>query len=81
MKHQKAAAIGGDVHRFRQHGNTTKAMIGKITKCFVMVARNIDDARTLAGLTQQLLDNVVMLLTPIPSLSHTPDIDNITDKV
>src|SRR5258708_3166536 len=46
-----------------------------------MVTGNIDDARSLARLAQQLLHDVVMTLRPIPGFSQTPAVDDVTNKV
>src|SRR5215208_560094 len=48
---------------------------------FVVISRDINDTGTLAGLTQDFLDDIVMLLRPINSAAHRPDIDEITHNV
>lgn len=34
---------------------------------FIVIARNVDDARSFAGLAQQLLHDIVVSLRPVPS--------------
>jgi hypothetical protein len=46
-----------------------------------MIARHVDHAGAFARLAEQLLDNVVMSLRPIPRRSQAPAIDNVADKV
>ena len=46
-----------------------------------MVARDVDDARALARLAQQLLHHVVVRLRPIPARLELPAIDDIADEI
>src|SRR5438067_9802254 len=48
---------------------------------FIVVARDVDDARALARFAEKFLDDVVVLLRPINSAPHLPDIDKIPDDV
>ena len=48
---------------------------------FVMVARNEDDPRALAGFPQQLLQHVVMRLQPYGRALQAPEIDNVAGKI
>ena len=47
----------------------------------VMISRNIDDACSLARLTKQFLNDVVMLLRPINATTQRPDIDQIANDI
>ena len=46
-----------------------------------MIARQIDDARALAGLAQQLLHDVVVVLRPVPARPQLPAVDDVADEV
>src|SRR5262249_40520105 len=48
---------------------------------FVVISRDVDDAGTLAGLAQDFLDDVVVLLRPINSATQRPDINEIPHYV
>src|SRR5947207_13005363 len=48
---------------------------------FIVVARDVDDARALARFAEKFLDDVVVLLRPINSAPHLPDVDEIPDEV
>src|SRR4029434_6263261 len=48
---------------------------------FIVIAWNVDDPRPLAGLAQNLLNHVVMLLRPVNATFERPDVDQITDDV
>jgi hypothetical protein len=48
---------------------------------FVMISRDVNDARAFAGLTQEFLDDVVVLLRPIDSAPHLPGIDQVADDI
>src|SRR5437762_2789634 len=54
---------------------------GKVSEKFVVVAGNVNDSRALARFAQKFLDDVVMLLRPIDSPSHLPEIDQIANDV
>ena len=47
----------------------------------VVIAGDIDDARALAGLAQQLLDDVVVRLRPVPGTAQPPAVDDIADEI
>ncbi len=80
MNDEVFLAIGGFVDHPLGHFDTTEMGARKFTKEFVVVARNVNDARSLAGLAQQLLDNVVAALRPVPVAAQPPAIDDVADK-
>ena len=47
----------------------------------VVVSGDVDDRRSLARLAQDLLDNVVVSLRPVPSPPQLPPVDNVADEV
>ena len=46
----------------------------------VVVARHEDHARALARLAQQLLDDVVVRLRPVPVAAQLPAVDDVADQ-
>jgi len=48
---------------------------------FIVVSRDVNNARSLAGFPQNFLDYVIMLLRPINSATQRPNIDQIADDV
>ena len=46
-----------------------------------MVAGYEDDLRPLARLAQQLLDDVVMGLWPVPGATQAPAVDDVADQI
>ena len=55
--------------------------IHKVAEILVVIARNIDELRALAGLAEELLDDVVVKLVPIPGLAQRPVVDEVTDDI
>ena len=47
----------------------------------VVVAGDVDDARALARLAQQLLHDVVVRLRPVPALLQPPAVDDVADEI
>ena len=80
MNDQNAPSIGGGMDEvFRDRDVAVVA--AEATEEFVVVTGDINDARALARFAQEFLDDVVMLLRPIDSAPHLPDIDQIADDV
>ena len=46
-----------------------------------MIAGDVDDAGALPRLAQELLDDVVMLLRPVPALLQPPAVDDVADEI
>src|SRR3974390_631178 len=55
--------------------------VGVIAKPLVVIAREIADLRPFPGLAQNLLDNVVVALSPEPRLSQSPAVDDVAHEV
>src|SRR5215813_5947151 len=72
MDNQQTASIGGDVYCLLRYLHSAKLQQRVVAQPFIVIARNIDDPRTLADLAQKLLDDVVMGLWPIPRPFQTP---------
>ena len=47
----------------------------------VVVAGDVDDARALAALAQQLLDHVIVRLRPVPGAAQPPAVDDVADQI
>lgn len=80
MNDQIFLAVGRFMDHPLGHFDTAEVRAGKFAKEFVVVAGNVDDARSLAGLSQQLLDHVVAALRPVPVAAQAPAVDDITDE-
>ena len=48
---------------------------------FVVIAGDVDDARALARLAQQLLHDVVVRLRPVPGRAQRPAVDDVADQI
>ena len=46
----------------------------------VVIAGHEDHARAVADLAQKLLDDVVVLLRPVPARAQAPAVDNVADE-
>ena len=64
-----ALAVGRDVHRVAHDLDAAEAQADELARELVVVARHEDHARAVAHLAQQLLDDVVVRLRPIPAAS------------
>lgn len=53
----------------------------EIADQFVVISRNINDAGPFTGLAQNFLDDVVVLLRPVTTPAHRPDIDQVSDHI
>ena len=78
---QIAAAVGALVDGVLHHLDAAEMGAVIAAQEFVVVARDVDDARTLAALAQQFLHHVVMRLRPIPRRAQRPAVDDVADEV
>jgi len=53
----------------------------EISHPFVMVARDVDDPCPATSLAEDLLDHIAVLLGPVETSLHRPEIDEITDHI
>jgi hypothetical protein len=81
VQDEKPPPVRGYVRGFGQDRYAAEPVSGEIAETLVVVAGNIDNARSLARLAQEFLDDVVMILAPVPGAPHAPDIDDIADEV
>ena len=76
-----ALAVGGDVHDLLGEFDAAEIRAEVVAQEFVVVARHVDESRPLAHLAQDLLDDVVVRLRPIPAALQPPAIDDVADEV
>ena len=81
VRHQQPLAVGGDVDGLVHHLHVAERHAVVVAQRLVVVARDIDDARALARLAQQLLHHVVVALRPEPGALQAPAIDDVADQV
>ncbi len=81
MDHEEAASVGGLVKGPFHDFDAAEMGAGIVAQEFVVIAGNVDDAGALAALAQKLLDDVVVLLRPVPAALQAPAIDDIADQV
>src|SRR5256885_11012742 len=66
--------------RFLYDLDAAELQLGEVAQPFVMIARDVDDPRTLANLAKDLLDHIVVRLRPIPrflrSEEHTSELQS-----
>ena len=67
--------------RLVHHLHAAEMMIGIFASEFVMVAGNEDHLCSLPRLAQDLLDNVIVRLRPIPGSLEAPPIDNVANQI
>ncbi len=76
-----ALAVGADVDHLARDGHAAELQPREILEEFVMIARDIDHARLLTALSQQFLDQNIVIIVPMPLRLQLPAIDDIADKV
>jgi len=81
MQHEIFPAIRRDMDRAVDEFDVAEIHAEIITQEFIVIAGQIDEARALAHLAQQLLHNVVLHLRPIPAAFETPAVNNVADKI
>ena len=74
-------AVGGDVQPLVDDVDAAEVVADVAARELVVVAGNEDHARALARLAQQLLDDVVVRLRPVPAAAQLPAVDDVADEV
>jgi len=69
------------VHGLHFEFDTAEVMLGELPREFVVIARHIHNAATLASGAKNLLHHVVVRLRPIPALAQLPAVDDVAHKV
>ena len=78
---QITPAVGGLVDRGLDHVDAAEMGAVIVAQELVVIAGQIDDARALARLAQQLLHHVVMVLRPEPAGAQLPAVDDVADQI
>ena len=81
MDNPQSHAIDSFVDVIFLDSNLAKIKTEKMARGFVMIAWNIDNASTVAGLAQQFLDDVIMLLRPEKAFLQLPAINDIANEI
>lgn len=82
MDDEVAPAVGRHMHRALDHLDAPEMRAVIAPQKLVVIAGDVDDARPLARLAQELLHHdVVMALRPIPGRFQRPAVEDIADEV
>jgi len=81
VNHEITFAIRRGVDRAFDEGHGAEAHAQEFLQEFVVIARDESDARFLAVLAEQFLNQEIVVLRPIPLAAQLPAIDEITDDV
>src|SRR6516164_4474592 len=81
MHDEITASVGALVYGVLDHLDTAEMSAVIVAQEFVVVARQVDQARALAGLAQQLLHHVVVRLRPVPARAQLPAVDDVADQI
>ncbi len=54
---------------------------GIVAQELVVIAGNVDDPGSLARLAQEFLDDIVMVLRPVPGFLQPPSVDDVADQI
>ena len=80
MDHQIAPPVGRHMHGVLDHFDAAEMAAVVVAQKLVVVAGDVDYARALARLAQELLDNVVMSLRPVPGRFQRPSVHDVADQ-
>lgn len=75
------SAIGSDVDGILDHVDVTEGETYELSQQLIVIAGNVDDARALAREAQELLDDVVMRLGPVPAVAQLPAVEDVADQI
>jgi len=76
-----ALAVGRFVNGLQLDLDAAKALPRILTQSVVVVAGNEYDARALAHLAEDLLQDIIVGLGPDRAAANTPEVDDVADKV
>ena len=80
MHDEKAPPVGGDMDRVAHDLDAAERQAQELPREFVVIAGHEDHARAAPHFAQQLLDDVVMRLRPIPARFQPPAVDDVADQ-
>ena len=81
MDNPQPLAISNLVDVVFLDSNLAKIETEIMARSFVMIARNIDNAGTVAGLAKQFLNDVIMFLRPEKAFLQLPAINDIAYEI
>src|ERR1700678_1422908 len=74
-------AVGRGMDRLPSDLDPAKGQAEELTGEFIVVARDEHHPRAAPHLSQQLLDDVVMRLRPVPAGAEPPSVDDVADQI
>lgn len=80
MHHQKFPPVGHGVNGFVADVDTAEGESDELPRTFIVISGDIGDPCPLAGLAQNLLNDVVVGLSPIPPAFQLPTVDDVPNK-
>src|SRR5215472_6310233 len=80
MKHEQPSAVCGLVDGLTKHLNSGELSLAIVAQEFIVVARDVDDARALVDFAQHLAHNRGLCRGPIPAAPKLPTVDDIADE-
>ncbi len=81
VQHEKLLAVRRRVDGVALHDDLAEPMADELARELVVVAGDVDHPSAFARLAQQLLDDVVVRLLPIPTLLERPPIEHVADQI
>jgi hypothetical protein len=81
MNHEIAPPVAGRVNGMLDDLDATEVHAVIVAQELVVIAGDIDDARPLARLAQELLHHVVVRLRPVPARAELPPVDDVADEI
>jgi hypothetical protein len=81
MHDEKAAAIRGLMHDVMVDLDGAETHSAIASDGLVVITRNKDDPRSLAGLAKKLLQHIIVRLQPERAPPDAPEIDNIANEI
>lgn len=81
MHDEKTPAIGRFMDCIAMDFDAAKIHAAIIAQRFIVIAGDENDARSLAHFPEEFLQNIIMRLRPDRAAFHTPEIDNVADKI
>jgi hypothetical protein len=78
---EKAAPVCGHVYDIVVDLNSAEAHSAVTSDALIVIARNEDDLRSLAGLAKKLLQHIIMRLQPQGTPPDAPKIDDVADEI
>lgn len=81
MHNQIASSVRGFMNGRLQHFDAAEVGAIITAQKLVVIAGKIDDAGAFAGLPEQLLHHIIVMLRPVPSGAQLPAVDDVPDQV